>query len=293
MLLSQAISCMISYKKLWYHVWYQYLAFFYPDIVKKYGIIFDIIFDIIYDITMSVVGFLAFFLVWFCIWFSAMSPLLLITYYLTHDFSHDMTLRNFWCHSHVNTQILWYVSLLVYHGTCARVGGARRQTFHLLRPRHCQRAGDGCLAERLRPWWTCCSCCCHSQPLQVYNFKFQVQGGKFQVGRNFKFELMNRNPSLAHMQSCSPSWRLSSCRLAAFSSELGHWQSLRSARESARQTWIHCQSDSGCSAWLPLRPTVTDRQLYVQVLWAWACARLCTGAYNGDTTPYGAIANNM
>ncbi len=46
----------------------------------------------------------------------------------------------------------------------------------------------------------------HSQ----YNFKFQVQGGKFQLGRNFKLELMNRGPSLVHIQSCSPSWPLSS-----------------------------------------------------------------------------------
>jgi hypothetical protein len=31
--------------------------------------------------------------------------------------------------------------------------------------------------------------CCHSQPLQLsHNFKFQVQGGKFPVVRNFKFK---------------------------------------------------------------------------------------------------------
>ncbi len=45
--------------------------------------------------------------------------------------------------------------------------------------------------------------------------KFQVYGGNFQVGRNFKFELMNSCPSLAHVQSFSSSWPLGNCRLAA------------------------------------------------------------------------------
>ncbi len=49
--------------------------------------------------------------------------------------------------------------------------------------------------------------------------KFQFEGGNFQVGRNFKFEPMNSCPSLAHIQSFSPSWPLAlgSCRLAVLS----------------------------------------------------------------------------
>jgi hypothetical protein len=108
----------------------------------------------------------------------------------------------------------------------ARVGAARGQALHLLWPHHRQRAGDGCLAERRQPRfraWTCCST--HSHRDSDYNFKFQVLGGKLQVGHNFKFELMNNGPSLAHIQSCSPSWPLSSCRLAALNSELGHCHS--------------------------------------------------------------------
>jgi hypothetical protein len=113
-------------------------------------------------------------------------------------------------------------------GRMARIGAARGQVLHLLRPHRRQRAGDGCLAERRRPRflaWTCCSTHRHRD----YNLKFRVQGGKIQIGHNFKFELTSIDsgpsvgPSLpvAHIQSCSPSWSLSSCRLAALSSELG------------------------------------------------------------------------
>ena len=82
------------------------------------------------------------------------------------------------------------------------------------------------------------------------NVKFQVLVGKFQVGRNFnlKFELMTSSPLPAHIQSSSPSWSLSSCRPAALSSGLSHWQSCRSALESARPTRIHCQS--GSAVWV-------------------------------------------
>ena len=52
--------------------------------------------------------------------------------------------------------------------------------------------------------------------------KFQVSGGNFQVGRNFKFEIINSCLSLAHIQSFSPSWPLGSCRLAALCPGLGH-----------------------------------------------------------------------
>jgi hypothetical protein len=129
-------------------------------------------------------------------------------------------------------------------GGMVRVGATRGQVLHLFLPHHRQRAGDGCLAERLLPRfraWTCCS---------DNNFKFQVQGGKFQVGHNFKLELMNSGPSMAHIQSCSPSWPISSCRLAALSSELGHRQSPRSALESAQ----HWASRLGFTAYESAQP---------------------------------------
>ncbi len=101
----------------------------------------------------------------------------------------------------------------------AWVGGASFQVLQLLWPRHRQRAGlsVGTVvqlnSDGLDP--------VHGL-VAVAAAKFQVSGGNFQVGRNFKFELMNSCPSLAQMQSFSPSWPLGSCRLAALCSGLGH-----------------------------------------------------------------------
>ena len=102
-----------------------------------------------------------------------------------------------------------------------RVGGASFQPLHLLLPRHRQRAGRSVgtvvqlNGDGLDP--------AHGlQVVAVAAAKFQVSGGNFQVGRNFKFELMNCCPSLALMQLFSPSWPLGSCSLAALCPGLGH-----------------------------------------------------------------------
>ncbi len=110
---------------------------------------------------------------------------------------------------------------------------------------------DCCSAERRRPGsraWTCCSSC----------FQVSSLGGNFQAGRNFKLELMNCCPSLAHRQSFSPSWPLVSCRLAALCPGLGHW----------------ADSDS-LSVCLSLTPAVTDRwQLCTSVVCLSSCTSL-------------------
>jgi hypothetical protein len=126
------------------------------------------------------------------------------------------------------------------------VGGASFHALYLLLPRHRQRAGRSVgTVVQLN-----CDCLDPAHGLvAVAAAKFQVLGGIFQVWRNFKFELMNCCPSLAHIQSFSSSWPLGSCRLAALCPGLGYWQSHRSAPESAGQSRIHCQSGS---AWLPL-----------------------------------------
>jgi hypothetical protein len=101
----------------------------------------------------------------------------------------------------------------------ARVGGASRPAFHLLRPHHRQRAGESVgtvvqlNGDGLDP--------AHGL-VAVAAARFQVFSGNFQVGRNFKFELMNRCPTLAYIQSFSPSWPLGSCRLTALCPGLGH-----------------------------------------------------------------------
>ena len=125
-------------------------------------------------------------------------------------------------------------------GGLARVGAAMAQVLHLLRPHHRQRAGDGCSAEqrRARPW-SCRSWTCSVAATSSIRWKIS---GKFQVERNYKFELIISGPLLGYLQSCSPCWPVSSCRPAALSSGLSHWQSLRSARESAGPTRIRCQS---------------------------------------------------
>ncbi len=90
---------------------------------------------------------------------------------------------------------------------------------HHLLPRHSQRAGRSVgtvvqlNGDGLDP--------AHGL-VAVAAAKFQVKGGNFQVGRNFKFELMNCCPSLAHLQSFSPSWPLGNCGLAALCPGLGH-----------------------------------------------------------------------
>ena len=101
------------------------------------------------------------------------------------------------------------------------VGGASFQVLHLLWPRHRQRAGllVGTVvqlnSDGLDP--------AHGLvAVAAAKFQVTVSGGNFQVGRNFKFELMNCCPLLAHMQLFSPSWPLGSCRLAALCSGLGH-----------------------------------------------------------------------
>ncbi len=114
----------------------------------------------------------------------------------------------------ISSPISWHL-----RGWLARVGGASFQVLHLLWPRHRQRAGRSVgtvvqmNGEGLGPVHVL---------VAVAAAKFQVQGGNFQVGHNFKFELMNCCPSLAHMQSFSPSRPLGSCRLAALCSGLGH-----------------------------------------------------------------------
>ncbi len=78
----------------------------------------------------------------------------------------------------------------------ARVGGVSFQVLHLLWPRHRQRAGRSVgtvvqlNGDGLDP--------AHGL-VAVAAAKFQVSGGKFQVGRNFKLEITNCCPSLAHM----------------------------------------------------------------------------------------------
>ena len=87
----------------------------------------------------------------------------------------------------IHEMALWYQYLLIsqpcditdfmicspisWHlcGGMARVGGASFQPLHLLLPRHRQRAGDGCSAERRKSWsraWTCCRGCCASNESQ-------------------------------------------------------------------------------------------------------------------------------
>ena len=88
-----------------------------------------------------------------------------------------------------------------------------------------------------RPWscsWTC-------SVAVTSSIRWKISG-KFQVDSNYKFELIISGPLLGYLQSCSPCWPVSSCRPAALSSGLSHWQSLRSARESAGPTRIRCQS---------------------------------------------------
>jgi hypothetical protein len=98
----------------------------------------------------------------------------------------------------------------------ARVVGASFQALHLLRHRHRQRAGRSVgtvvqlNGDGLDP--------AHGL-VAVAAAKFS---GNFQVGRNFKFELVNCCPSLAHILSFNPSWPLGSCRLAALCPGLGH-----------------------------------------------------------------------
>jgi hypothetical protein len=61
----------------------------------------------------------------------------------------------------ISHPISWHLR----RGGMGRVGGARRQALHRLRPRHRQRAGGGCSAEQWLPWsraWTCCNGCCAS-----------------------------------------------------------------------------------------------------------------------------------
>ena len=88
-----------------------------------------------------------------------------------------------------------------------------------------------------RPWsrsWTC-------SVAATSSIRWKISW-KFQVERNSKFELVISGPLLGYLRSCSPCWPVSSCSPAALSSGLSHWQSLRSARESAGPTRIHCQS---------------------------------------------------
>ncbi len=142
----------------------------------------------------------------------------------------------------------------------AWVGGAasfKFQVLHLLWPRHRQRAtasgrsvtvgtvvqlnGDG-----LDP--------AHGL-VAVAAAKFQVEGGNFQVGRNFKFELRSCCPSLAQIQSFSPSWLLGSCRIASLRL-VPRTGSLTVTQVCPRVRWA--DSDS-LSVWLNLTPAVTDR----------------------------------
>jgi hypothetical protein len=73
-------------------------------------------------------------------------------------------------------------------GGMALFGGASFQALHLLRPRHRQRVGRSVgtviqlNGDGLNP--------SHGL-VAVAAAKFQIEGGNFQVGRNFQFELMN------------------------------------------------------------------------------------------------------
>ena len=79
----------------------------------------------------------------------------------------------------ISHPISWHLR----RGGMGRVGGARRQALHRLRPRHRQRAGGGCSAERWLPWsraWTCCSGCCassESRPIGSHWIKSARRGG--------------------------------------------------------------------------------------------------------------------
>jgi hypothetical protein len=221
------------YDIIWYHVWYHSLAFlallWYCPKSMTSDMISYLCYDIIYDFTISLVFRLSCAIVlWYCVqyhiqiiwnlqWYQNLMIWLLTSEHTSHDkalwyqyilisLPCDITDSSFM----IASPISWNL-----RGGMARVGAARSQVLHLLRPQHSQRAGYGCLAQRFHVW-ICCSTHSH------YNFKFQVQGGIFKVGHYFKFELMNCCLSLARIQSCSPSWPLSSFRLAALSSELAY-----------------------------------------------------------------------
>ncbi len=267
------LTCFLRYYdiviKIWYHTWYhiafmiscmisylltiswsftRFLRYLFCDIA--YDIIY-ISYDICYDISM----------LWYYSWHQSIYAMIRPS---------DISMS--WYHSHVISRISRYVPL--YHGTCQAVwrwlgpqlGGASRQALHLLWPRHRQRARKSVgtvvhlNSDGLDP--------AHGL-IAVAAAKFQVQGVNFQVGRNFKFELINCCPSLAHMQSFSPSWPLGSCRLAALCSGLGHRQSQRSALESAGQIRIHCQSGS---SWFPL--WLKDGKLCTSVVSLSSCTSL-------------------
>jgi hypothetical protein len=123
-------------------------------------------------------------------------------------------------------------------------------------------SGDYCSSERRRPGssaWTYCS-----QNCQVSSLRW-----KFQVGRNFKFELINSCLSLAHIQSFSPSWPLGSCRLARIVPRTGS-QTVTQVSPGVRRA----DSDS-LSVWLSLIPAVTDRwQLCSSVVSLSSCTSL-------------------
>jgi hypothetical protein len=88
----------------------------------------------------------------------------------------------------------------------ARVGGARHQALHLLRLAIANVLGTGVQlsCDGLDPAHELVAvvAATHSHYNSTTS-SFQVQGGKFHVGRNFKFEVMNRGPSLAHIQFCT------------------------------------------------------------------------------------------
>ena len=161
------ISCMT---KVWYHMWYHTWYFFSlscaNDIIeKKYDIIYDIIFVLWYHIWYQFfIDFLAFLAPTFYeIGYDIISISYMIS--LSYDITHEIIADMLWYGPLISLSpdiiAIWYqgfYDMFPYIMAPARragagpprVGAARGQVLHLLRPQYRQRAGDGCSAEQRR-----------------------------------------------------------------------------------------------------------------------------------------------
>ncbi len=182
-------------------------------------------------------------------------------------------ISNFWYHSHMISRISWYVRL--YSGTCT--AGWRGLGAPASR---CSTSSGLAIANVLGgQWgllfsWTATAWIPRMDLLQsmLPSFKLKVENFKLEVTSCLKLWTAAHHRHIhSHLANFSPSWPLGSCRLAALCPGLGHWQSHRSATESARQTRIHCQSGS---AWL-LPALQADRwQLCSSVVCLSSCTSL-------------------
>ena len=147
-------------KKIWYHTWYHIaimisymISYLFFNIIVIYPFLalffHDIAYDIIYisyEISSDII--ISWYHSWFWPWYGPISYDMALWYqYLLISWPYDITNFLICC------LISWHLV-----GGMARVGDARGQVLHLLRPRHRQRAGDGCAAELRRSWsraWTC------------------------------------------------------------------------------------------------------------------------------------------